>query len=205
MKKNSRIIYSAALAVFTVIAGILLFQSGYSTDLSRQAHLKLNEDISQLNTEKINAERETELVQTDIDNIDKSISGQSFLNEHIEENRLLYAELVQNISDAKDESAKLDGEIEEKQNTLNMLSGISDKESGSSKTLKPNSVYMCPNDIEPGRYRVKGNGTLLVYGRSNSLRISENLEMLDDNSFTFDLEENERIKLDTEMQIVKMK
>ena len=71
---------------------------------------------------------------------------------------------------------------------------ISSSAGGKRLTLKE-GTYDCPGNIAPGRYTIKGTNTLLVYISSNTLKLSENLDRLDNNSFTFNIEKGEKIKI----------
>ncbi len=115
-------------------------------------------------------------------------------------------ELNGKITKLKEDIQKADSDIKEKTDTLNSLktkaddikkitdrlkSGV-DLKRGRTETFS-DTVVLAGDELKPGRYLATGDGSFSVSSILSGTRISEELLLL--NSYTFDLEEGDRISV----------
>ena len=195
MKKNKfRIIYSLVLFAITSLLAFTSYHLGNVSDIKRKASLLLDKEIVVINSKHRNLLSEKEQIQKQKSSLAKQVNENSDISKEIELTVKKTEQTKKDIEAKKAETAKLDEDILQKKSELEKLNSISKATHGKKLSLG-NGIYSCPANLSKGRYTVSGNSTLLVYNKSNSLIISEDLSRLPSNSFTFDLEDGMRIKI----------
>lgn len=196
MQKNNsfKIIYCIAIIALTIGLSFAAYHFGKVYNIHSRANILLDREIAALNSQYKNITSEKELLEKQKNELNSQLSEKSHLNKEIEESTKQLEQLNTDIDSAKEKIKDLDNQILEKKNTLSKITSISSAASGKKLSLKE-GTYSCPKNISPGRYTIKGNNTLLIYTESNTLKISEDLSRLDGNSFTFDIEDGEKIKI----------
>ena len=189
-----KLIYCIILAAVTAGLSFAAYHFGKVYNIHSQASMLLNREISELNTQYNNINSQKQMLENQKKDLQSQISDKSYINKEIETSVKQTDKLTKDIQEAKNKIAVLDTQIAEKKNTLLKIEAIASAASGKRLTLKE-GTYECPGNIAPGRYTISGKNTLLIYNSSNSLKISENLSRLDDNSFTFNIESGEKIRI----------
>lgn len=196
MTKNSkfRLIYCAALTAVTVGLSFTAYHFGKVYNIHSQADMLLNREISEIDTQYNSINSQKKMLENQKKDLQSQISDKSSVNKEIETSVKQIEKLTKDIQEAKNQIETLDSQISDKKNMLLKIETISSSAGGKRLTLKE-GTYDCPGNIAPGRYTIKGTNTLLVYSSSNTLKLSENLDRLDNNSFTFNIEKGEKIKI----------
>lgn len=194
--QKSKIIYCIILAAVTALLSYFVYHLGEVYNIHSQASRLLYHEIIDLNNKYKATDSEVKMLEKQKNELQEQINQRSHINKEIEETVKQSESLQKDIDKAKEKLSDLDEQIEEKKDILSNIESISKSNSGKSLSLKE-GLYECPKNISPGRYTVKGNDTLLLYSASNTLKISENLARLDTHSFTFDIEDGEKIRIDS--------
>ena len=79
------------------------------------------------------------------------------------------------------------------------------EKTGKTYTLKKDQSYTCPSEIPAGRYIATGTGTLVIYSSSGKARVSEDLAVAYNNSYSFTLSEKEKIKATDDIKLTEIK
>lgn len=186
--------YVTALSLFTLLLAVLVFFIGFRTDTTSIAKKKLSNEITSLEkSASALDERKTEL-ESEISVIETDLSTKETVNNYYMEYKKTYDDLTSEISDLESEIAQLDSDIAEKQLQLDTLSGVKKEKDGKKYSLNSDRAYTCPDDIPEGRYRAKGNGTIVISTQTNKNLKSENLDVAYQNSYTFNITKGQKIK-----------
>ena len=100
-------------------------------------------------------------------------------------------------------NSELDSQIEELQKQNSSLQTT--EKTGKTYTLKKDQSYTCPSEIPAGRYIATGTGTLVIYSSSGKARVSEDLAVAYNNSYSFTLSEKEKIKATDDIKLTEIK
>ena len=106
-------------------------------------------------------------------------------------------------SELRKKIAEAEKKISEKTEYLSSITDIPVEVQGEKKTLK-SGEYKSPSQIKAGRYTAEGNGTIYLYTISNSLRLKENLSLINSHSYTFEITSGETLKIDGTVSITEL-
>ena len=173
-------LYVIILSFFTIIIGVVCFSLGNYFDTNSLATEKLKTQISALE------ENTSSLTDTKND-------LESQIND----------ELKNDITELNQKSSELDSQIEELQNQNSSLQAT--EKTGKTYTLKKDQSYTCPSEIPAGRYIATGTGTLVIYSSNGKARVSEDLAVAYNNSYSFTLSEKEKIKATDDIKLTEIK
>lgn len=191
-----KIIYCIVLSAVTAGLAFESYHLGKVYNIHSQAAMLLNREIYNLNTQYKNTDSQRQLLDKQKKELEAQIHEKSYINKEIEDSVNQSEKLSKDIEEAKAKITLLDEQIAEKRSILLKIDSVSQAAKGKQLSLKE-GTYECPKNIAPGRYTIKGKETLLIYTASNTLKISENLSRLDSNSFTFNIESGEKIRIES--------
>lgn len=199
MTKKFKIIYSLILAALTVLLAFVMYYFGNTLSINRKASAKLDREIIQLKADYDKKDSEKKLLERQKNELAKQINENAAISKEIEASIKQIDQTKANIETAKTKITELEKETQEKKDALSKLEKITKSTFGKKLSLGA-GLYYCPSDLSEGRYTISGNDTLLVYAKTNQLIISEDLSRLEGNSFTFDLEKGQRVKIISDSQ-----
>lgn len=200
---TSKRFYIALIAFITVLLAIITFILGFRYSSTSLAKEQLTQEISLLEVSTSEMQVKKDELNNQISDIDTELSTEETMNNYYMEYYQTRENLQTEIENLKKQSQELDSKITEiKGQTDNMTT--SDETEGKSYSLKSTKTYSCPNDIPTGRYKAQGTGTIIV-SSSGKTRINENLGVAFDNTYTFNLSENEKIKVSSDTKITEIK
>lgn len=197
-------LYIIILAILTIVISITVFFIGFRYDSKKIASVRLEKEISAMNTNKTDLEEQKTQIVNRIEEINTELSTKSTINSYFVEAKKKNDELKAAIDELNKKSSELDANIESKKNELSSL-GKTKETAGKTYTLKKDEVYTCPDKIPTGRYIAKGNGTIIIYSASGKARINQDLSVAFNNSYTFTLNEKEKIKTTDEISLTETK
>ena len=186
-------LYVIILSFFTIIIGVVCFSLGNYFDTNSLATEKLKTQISALE------ENTSSLTDTKND-LESQITT---VNNYFMEAKKKNDELKNDITELNQKSSELDSQIEELQNQNSSLQAT--EKTGKTYTLKKDQSYTCPSEIPAGRYIATGTGTLVIYSSSGKARVSEDLAVAYNNSYSFTLSEKEKIKATDDIKLTEIK
>lgn len=192
--------YITALAGVTLIMSIAVFTAGMLSSISADADKKLSEEIIRLQNSTSEYLSEKKKIQSQIEESENGLDENSEINSSFIEYKNKNDELKSSIEDLNKRSSELDSQIEESQSKL----PFSEKE-GRRYTMEKDKMYFCPDDIPAGRYRAKGGGILIIYSAGQKARETENLDTAKNNTYTFNLAENESVKATEAITLTELK
>lgn len=200
---TSKKFYIALIAFITVLLAIITFILGFRYNSTSLAKELLTQEISLLEVSTSEMQVKKDELNNQISDIDTELSTEETMNNYYMEYYQTREDLQTEIEDLKKQSQELDSKITEiKGQTDNMTT--TDEAEGKSYSLKSTKTYSCPNDIPDGRYKAQGTGTIIVSSNGKT-RINENLGVAFDNTYTFNLNENEKIKVSSDTKITEIK
>ena len=197
-------VYIILTSSLTVILAAVFFFIGYSVPTGHEASKQLQQEIVRIDTDVAKINAETGEIQKQIDDIDAQLDAESAVNEDYVEYKNTRDTLMSEIEALKKHSVELDEEIEQKQIILQEASGVLDEKKGKSYALEANKTYSCPNESPAGRYIVSGSGTLVITAADGKTRATQNLDVSYNNTYTFNLADNEKIKSGAAVNITQL-
>lgn len=201
-KKIIIIKISIAAALLAVI--ILSAVFSHAGAVRRKAKKELKSEISLLQSENYRLEKKQSDLKDDISDIEDEIDSKNEIAEEASEYMAEYENLKAGVAEAEKSLSELNASIERKQTYLKQSKTIK-KLSETEEIYVSGETLKCPADISAGRYIASGDGNLLVYNTSNSLRLSENLGSIETNSFTFDISAGESVKAAGSVTLAELK
>lgn len=200
---TSKKFYIALIAFITVLLAIITFILGFRYNSTSLAKEQLTQEISLLEVSTSEMQVKKDELNNQISDINTELSTEDTMNNYYMEYYQTRENLQTEIENLKKQSQELDSKITEiKGQTDNMTT--TDEAEGKSYSLKSTKTYSCPNDIPDGRYKAQGTGTIIVSSNGKT-RINENLGVAFDNTYTFNLNENEKIKVSSDTKITEIK
>jgi len=188
-------LYITSLSIITLLLAFLFFFIGFHADTTSIAKEKLAGEIAVLEKSTVSLnERKSEL-EEEIQSIETDLSTKDTVNNYYMEYKKTYDELTSEIADLEAELAQLDSELAEKQLQLDTLNGVKKEKEGRKFSLDNSENYTCPDEIPEGRYRAKGNGTIVISTQTGKNLKSENLDTAYQNSYTFNIEKGQQIRV----------
>lgn len=189
-------LYVIILSFFTIIIGVVCFSLGNYFDTNSLATEKLKTQISALTDTKNDLESQ-------INDLNSELSTKTTVNNYFMEAKKKNDKLKNDITELNQKSSELDSQIEELQNQNSSLQTT--EKTGKTYTLKKDQSYTCPSEIPAGRYIATGTGTLVIYSSSGKARVSEDLAVAYNNSYSFTLSEKEKIKATDDIKLTEIK
>lgn len=190
-KKRIIVKISIAAALLAVIILSAVFSHAGAVKIMAKKELK--SEISLLQSENYRLEKKQSDLKDDISDIEEEIDSKNEIADEAAEYIAEYENLKTGVDEAEKSLSEINASIERKQTYLKQSKTIKRLSEGE-KLYASDETLKCPSDIPAGRYIASGDGNLLVYNTSNSLRLSENLESIETNSFTFDISAGESVK-----------
>ena len=192
------------LAALTVTAASLLSVAAFSVSASNAAREDVAREEKRLREMAAGANDDTKAVKDEISAIEAELSTSDTVNNYYMEYKKTHDALTQEISELKAKLQSLDGELEAKraENNKGVISGT---KTGKKYTLNANESYTCPDKIPAGRYTAKGGGTLTIINSAGQTRVSQNLSVAYDNSYTFNISDKERLQVTDSVTLTELK
>ena len=169
-------LYVIILSFFTIIIGVVCFSLGNYFDTNSLATEKLKTQISALEENTSSLTDTKNDLESQINDLNSELSTKTTVNNYFME--------------AKKKNDELKNDI---------------TETGKTYTLKKDQSYTCPSEIPAGRYIATGTGTLVIYSSSGKARVSEDLAVAYNNSYSFTLSEKEKIKATDDIKLTEIK
>lgn len=188
-----------------IIAAASLFSVGFTVDTSSRARDRLSAEISSLTSRRENLEAQNEEMTAKLDELETELSTKDTVNNYYMEYQKTHDDLSAEIEGLKKQSAALDAEIAEKEAEAEKAGKIKGTVRGKTYSLMKNETYTCPDKIPAGRYIVSGRGTVVISAANGKTRAAENLDVAYNNSYTFDLKDNEKIKPSENVTLTELK
>ncbi|MCD8181380.1 MAG: hypothetical protein LUF26_07880 [Firmicutes bacterium] len=198
-------LYIIIICAATALIAAALFFIGFRLNSKSLARVELTEEISELETGITELEAQKEELSQQISEIETELSNKSTINNYYMEYQKEYDALKSETEDLKTQINEIDSEIESASAKLDSLSGITEETKGKTYTLTSDEIYTCPDKIPAGRYTAVGSGTLIITSSSGSTRVTQNLDVSYNNSYTFDLSEYEKIMVTGEVELTELK
>ncbi len=188
-------LYITALSVFTLLLAVLMFFIGYRIDSSSLAQSKLSNEITVLEKSMESLAERKDEIQEQIDSLGEDLSTKDTANNYYMEYKKTYDDLTNEITSLEAELAQLNADIAEKQDQIDAINGVKKEKEGKKYALTKDNTYTCPDEVPEGRYKATGNGTIIISTSTGKNLKTENLDVAFENSYTFNLEKTQRIKV----------
>lgn len=201
MKKPILIIIVSVLVAAAAVSGGF-FVHDYSS--AREARSAFRNELELLLKENEELDKKKDELKNSISETEQSLESKNEIGAEAAEYESQLETLRQRLESANKTLAELETSIEKKKEYIDQADSIKKVSKGRSFTSS-NKKLECPEDIAAGRYIAEGRGNFLLYNSSNMLRISENLSTIDTNSFTFDIDEGESVKVTESVTFTSLK
>ena len=197
-------LYIISLAVLTVIAAALLSMAAFAAGSSRAAQEDIARETASLKKQTDVVLEDTKNVKQELSTIEAELSTSDTVNNYYMEFKKTHDALTQEISELNGTLEQLDSELEAKraEGGTGLISGT---KTGRKYTLNANESYSCPDKIPAGRYTAKGGGTLTIINSAGQTRVSQNLSVAYDNSYTFNISDKEKIQVTDSVTLTELK
>lgn len=196
-------LYVIILSFFTIIIGVVCFSLGNYFDTNSLATEKLKTQISALEENTSSLTDTKNDLESQINDLNSELSTKNTVNNYFMEAKKKNDKLKNDITELNQKSSELDSQIEELQNQNSSLQAT--EKTGKTYTLKKDQSYTCPSEIPAGRYIATGTGTLVIYSSGGKARVSEDLAVAYNNSYSFTLSEKEKIKATDDIKLTEIK
>ena len=180
-------LYVIILSFFTIIIGAVCFSLGNYFDTNSLATEKLKTQISALEENTSSLTDTKNDLESQINDLNSELSTKTTVNNYFMEAKKKNDKLKNDITELNQKSSELDSQIEELQNQNSSLQTTE-------KTGKTD-----------GRYIATGTGTLVIYSSGGKARVSEDLAVAYNNSYSFTLSEKEKIKATDDIKLTEIK
>ncbi|MEI3115335.1 MAG: helix-turn-helix domain-containing protein [Eubacteriales bacterium] len=196
-------LYVIILSFFTIIIGVVCFSLGNYFDTNSLATEKLKTQTSALEENTSSLTDTKNDLESQINDLNSELSTKTTVNNYFMEAKKKNDKLKNDITELNQKSSELDSQIEELQNQNSSLQTT--EKTGKTYTLKKDQSYTCPSEIPAGRYIATGTGTLVIYSSGGKARVSEDLAVAYNNSYSFTLSEKEKIKATDDIKLTEIK
>lgn len=197
--------YIILISSLTVIIGAAVFASAFTFGARRDARESLETEKASLENAVSESEGRIEELTKKLNDTETELSTENTINNYYMEYQKTYDELKRSVEELKQQSAQLDSDIDSKTAELAALSGVKSEKNGRAYTLTSDKTYSCPDDIPEGRYTASGSGTIIISTAAGKTRATKNLDVMYDNSYTFNLSEREQIKVTGRVRLTELK
>ncbi len=202
---NRKKIYITILASVTAAASIISFTTGFCVDTSIRAKDRLRTEISSLEKRRANLDEKKEELSTKLLELETELSSKDTVNNYYMEYQKTHDQLTADITELQKQSSALDEEITKKEAEAEKAGRIKGTIRGKTYSITKDEMYTCPDKIPSGRYIVTGRGTVVIYGTNGKTRVAENLDVSYNNSYTFDLKDKEKFKVNENASLTELK
>lgn len=202
---NKRKIYLMSLAALTVLVAAAVFIGGYILSARSAAKPRLNEAVAEVKKNSADIQAVNDDLQSKIDDADTELSTEDTVNNYYMEYKKTHDSLENEVVELKKQNAALDDELSKKEGSAGEIEGLNRGTTGNQYALKKDKSYACPKDVPAGRYTAKGKGTFAVITSEGKARVSQNLDVSYDNSYTFNLSDGESIKTGGDVTLTELK
>lgn len=191
------------LAVFTAAASAAAGAAAFGASAKQSAREALNAEINDITADTNAVTAESEKLKEQISAVDAELSTRDTVNGYYMEYKKTHDSLTEEIGELQSKIEQLDRDIEAKKSETGADADKTTK--GKKYSLKGNETYSCPDKIPAGRYVAEGSGQLTVLNSSGRARISQNLTVAYDHTYTFDLYENEKVRVSEDITLTELK
>lgn len=199
-KKLYITLFAALILVISSVAGMM----AHRISSSSAAKPLLEKEISQLaaDTEKLMSD--TDELRKEMGEVLAGLEEKDSVNSQYMEHKKKHDELAAEVSEFENRLSELNAETEAVQKELD-TSTVTENKTGKRYSLAANETYSCPDKIPENRYVAKGTGTLTVLTSSGQTRISQNLDVAYNSSYTFNLSRGERLHVTGNVTLTELK
>ena len=199
-KKLFIILLAAFTAAASTAAGIFAFGAG----AKREAAARLETETTDIKADTETITAESEKIKEQISAVDADLSTRDTVNGYYMEYKKTHDSLTEEISSLQSKIEQLDRDIEAKKSEMgNADTGETKK--GKKYSLSAGESYSCPDKIPAGRYVAEGEGQLTVLNSAGRARISQNLSVAYDHTYTFDISKGEKIRVSEDITLTGLK
>ena len=192
------------LIILTVIIGAVLSVTAFSMSASNAAKDDIAIETLRLQSMTESVLNDTSSIRQELNEVEAELSSSDTMNNYYMERKKEHDSLVQEINDLNQKISELDEKIDEKRSE-NTNSPISGTKTGKKYQLKANESYACPDKLPAGRYTAKGSGMLTIINSSGHTRVSHNLSVSFDNTYTFDIYAKEKLQVTGAVMLTELK
>lgn len=199
-KKLYITLFAALILVISSVAGMM----AHRISSSSAAKPLLEKETSQLaaDTEKLMSD--TDELRKEMGEVLAGLEEKDSVNSQYMEHKKKHDELAAEVSEFENRLSELNAETEAVQKELD-TSTVTENKTGKRYSLAANETYSCPDKIPENRYVAKGTGTLTVLTSSGQTRISQNLDVAYNSSYTFNLSRGERLHVTGNVTLTELK
>lgn len=199
-KKLYITLFAALILVISSVAGMMARRISSSS----AAKPLLEKETSQLaaDTEKLMSD--TDELRKEMGEVLAGLEEKDSINSQYMEHKKKHDELAAEVSEFENRLSELNAETEAVQKELD-TSTVTENKTGKRYSLAANETYSCPDKIPENRYVAKGTGTLTVLTSSGQTRISQNLDVAYNSSYTFNLSRGERLHVTGNVTLTELK
>lgn len=199
-KKLYITLFAALILVISSVAGMM----AHRISSSSAAKPLLEKETSQLaaDTEKLMSD--TDELRKEMGEVLAGLEEKDSINSQYMEHKKKHDELAAEVSEFENRLSELNAETEAVQKELD-TSTVTENKTGKRYSLAANETYSCPDKIPENRYVAKGTGTLTVLTSSGQTRISQNLDVAYNSSYTFNLSRGERLHVTGNVTLTELK
>ena len=198
-------IYIILLSLLTAAIAATLFITIYNIRINSAADENIKAEIAALNENTAVLEEQKKTISDEINNISADLSTKETINQYYLEYKKTHDSLSEEVTNLQNQANELDEQIEQKRQSLAAPDAIEPETKGKVYALKKNETYSCPDKIPAGRYIVSGTGSFVIYASDGKARANENLDVAYNNSYTFDLDDKEKIKASGDVKLTELK
>ncbi len=202
MKKK---VFVALLSVFTVAAASTAGIVSYDISAKNNARVLLVTEISDIEESAETVAADSKKIKERISEVDAELNERDTVNNSYMEYKETNDSLSEEITELQSRIDRLDADIEAKKSELKESGAISKVEKGRKYALSGNESYSCPDKLSAGRYIAEGSGQLTVLNSSGRARISQNLTVSYDHTYTFDLSKGEKVQVSEDITLTELK
>lgn len=199
-KKLYITLFAALILVISSVSGMM----AHRISSSSAAKPLLEKETSQLaaDTEKLMSD--TDELRKEMGEVLAGLEEKDSVNSQYMEHKKKHDELAAEVSEFENRLSELNAETEAVQKELD-TSTVTENKTGKRYSLAANETYSCPDKIPENRYVAKGTGTLTVLTSSGQTRISQNLDVAYNSSYTFNLSRGERLHVTGNVTLTELK
>ena len=193
------------LSVFTAAASAAVGTAAFRADAKKDAEALLDAEISEITADTDSVTADSEAIKEQISAADAELGTRDTVNGYYMEYKKTHDSLTEEISELQSRIEQLDRDIEAKKSEAGISGDAAKTEKGKKYALKGNESYSCPDKIPAGRYVAEGSGQLTVLNSTGRARISQNLTVAYDHTYTFDLFDGEKVQVSEDITLTELK
>lgn len=198
-KKIFIILLAAVTIAVTTVASAIAF----NLSASIAAKPALEAETSKLHADTDALAPQTDKLKKELSEVTAELSTKDTVNDYYMEYKKTHDALTMEVGELQSRLDALNSDIEKKQKELD--GHVSESTTGRRYSLSANESYSCPEKIPAARYIAKGSGTLTITNSSGQTRVSQNLNVSYDNSYTFNLSAKEKIQATGNVILTELK